>query len=137
VLSLPPSVRLFVATQPVDGRKGTDSLMILVRNALGEDPLSGHLYVFFSKRRDRVRIVYWDRSGFAMWTKRLEQGRFHARFRTQVQTLLCRHAGAASLKWINSSTSTATQPPQETKLRCSWVGYPLHEHAEVVFRGRG
>jgi transposase len=80
VLSLPPSVRLFVATQPVDGRKGADSLMILVRNALGEDPLSGHLYVFFSKRRDRVRIVYWDRSGFAMWTKRLEQGRFHASF---------------------------------------------------------
>lgn len=80
MLSLPPSVRLFVATQPVDGRKGADSLMILVRNALGEDPLSGHLYVFFSKRRDRVRIVYWDRNGFAMWTKRLEQGRFHARF---------------------------------------------------------
>lgn len=80
MLSLPPCVRLFVATQAVDGRKGADSLMVLVRNALGEDPLSGHLYVFFSKRRDRVRIVYWDRNGFAMWGKRLEQGRFHAHF---------------------------------------------------------
>jgi transposase len=76
VLSLPPSVRLFVATQPVDGRKGADSLMALVRDVLRQDPLSGHLFVFFSKRRDRVRLVYWDRNGFAMWTKRLEKGRF-------------------------------------------------------------
>ena len=76
MLSLPPSVRLFVATQPVDGRKGADSLMALVRDVLRQDPLSGHLFVFFSKRRDRVRVVYWDRNGFAMWTKRLEKGRF-------------------------------------------------------------
>lgn len=78
MLSLPPSVRLFVATQPIDGRKGADSLMVLVRDVLRLDPLSGHLFVFFSKRRDRVRIVYWDRNGFAMWTKRLELGRFRA-----------------------------------------------------------
>ena len=76
MLSLPPSVRLFVATQPVDGRKGADSLMALVRDVLQYDPLSGHLFVFFSKRRDRVRVVYWDRNCFAMWTKRLERGRF-------------------------------------------------------------
>lgn len=76
MLSLPPSVRVFVATQPVDGRKGADSLMAMVRDALGHDPLGGHLFVFFSRRFDRVRIVYWDRNGFAMWTKRLERGRF-------------------------------------------------------------
>ena len=80
MLSLPPSIRLFVATQPVDGRKGADSLMVMVRDVLREDPLSGHLFVFFSKRRDRVRIVYWDRNGFAMWTKRLEKGRFSPTF---------------------------------------------------------
>jgi transposase len=80
LLSLPPSVRLFVATQPVDGRKGADSLMVLVRDVLRQDPLSGHLFVFFSKRRDRVRVVYWDRNGFAMWTKRLEKGRFRPAF---------------------------------------------------------
>lgn len=79
MLSLPPSVRIFVATQPVDGRKGVDSLVAMVRSAFAHDPLSGHLYVFFSRRSDRVRIVYWDRNGFAMWTKRLEKGRFHAR----------------------------------------------------------
>jgi transposase len=80
VLTLPPSVRVFVATQPVDGRKGVDSLAAIVRSALGQDPLSGHLYVFFSRRCDRVRVVYWDRNGFAMWTKRLECGRFHPTF---------------------------------------------------------
>jgi transposase len=78
VLSLPPSVRLFLATEVVDGRKGADSLMALVKSAFQQDPLSGHLYVFFSRRRDRVRIVYWDRNGYAMWTKRLERGRFYA-----------------------------------------------------------
>jgi transposase len=80
VLSLPPSVRLYVATQPIDGRKGPDSLMALVRDELRHDPLSGHLFIFFSKRCDRVRIVYWDRNGFAMWTKRLEKGRFRPTF---------------------------------------------------------
>ena len=67
-------------TQPVDGRKGPDSLMTIVRDVFGEDPLGGHLFVFFSKRCDRVRIVYWDRNGFAMWTKRLEAGRFRPSF---------------------------------------------------------
>jgi transposase len=80
MLSLPPSVRVFVATQPIDGRKGADSLMAIVRDLLGHDPLSGHLYVFFSRRCDRVRIVYWDRNGIAMWSKRLERGRFRPAF---------------------------------------------------------
>lgn len=80
MLSLPPSVRLFVATQPVDGRKGADSLMVLVRDVFHHDPLSGHLFIFFSRRCDRVRVVYWDRSGFAMWSKRLERGRFRPTF---------------------------------------------------------
>jgi transposase len=80
MLSLPPSVRLFVATQPVDGRKGADSLMVIVRDVFGQDPLSGHLFIFFSKRCERIRVVYWDRNGFAMWTKRLESGRFRPSF---------------------------------------------------------
>jgi transposase len=73
---------LFVATQPVDGRKGADSLMVLVRDVFHHDPLSGHLFIFFSRRCDRVRVVYWDRNGFAMWSKRLERGRFKPTFST-------------------------------------------------------
>lgn len=80
MLRLPPSVRIFFATQPVDGRKGVDSLAAMVRSVFAHDPLTGHLYVFFSKRCDRVRVVYWDRNGFAMWTKRLEKNRFKPPF---------------------------------------------------------
>ena len=76
MLSLPPSVRIFVATQPVDGRKGIDSLATIIRSVFCHDVFEGHLYVFFSKRCDRVRVLYWDRNGFALWMKRLERGRF-------------------------------------------------------------
>jgi transposase len=69
-----------MATQPVDGRKGADSLMAMVREVFAHDPLSGHLFIFFSRRCERVRIVYWDRNGYAMWTKRLEQSRFRPSF---------------------------------------------------------
>ena len=80
MLSLPPSVRVFLATQPVDGRKGVDSLAAIVRSQFELDPLSGHLFVFFSKRANRAKVIYWDRNGFAMWTKRLEKDRFRAPF---------------------------------------------------------
>ena len=63
MLSLPPSVRLFLATQPIDGRKGADSLMVIVRDVFEQDLLSGHLFIFFSKRCDRVRVVYWELTG--------------------------------------------------------------------------
>lgn len=99
MLSLPPSVRLFVATQAVDGRKGVDSLIALVRSAFHEDPLGGHLFVFFSRRCDRVRIVYWDRNGFAMWMKRLEIGRFHPMFSPDGR-LSCTKMEAAELALI-------------------------------------
>ena len=99
MLSLPPSVRLFMATQPVDGRKGTDSLMAMVREVFGHDPLSGHLFIFFSRRCERVRVVYWDRNGYAMWTKRLERGRFRPAFDSDGQ-LGARSIEAAQLALI-------------------------------------
>jgi transposase len=78
MLTLPPAVRVFVATQPIDGRKGAYSLAAMVRSAFEHDPFAGNLYVFFTRRLDRVRVLYWDRNGFALWTKRLEKGRFRA-----------------------------------------------------------
>ena len=76
MLTFPPSVRVYVATQVVDGRKGAYSLAAMVRSVFEHDPLSGNLHVFFTRRLDGVRVLYWDRSGFALWTKRLEKGRY-------------------------------------------------------------
>jgi len=76
VLTLPPGARVFLATQRVDGRKGINGLSALVRSQFDLDPLSGQLFVFFSRRADRVRVLYWDRDGYVLTTKRLEIGRF-------------------------------------------------------------
>jgi transposase len=76
VLSLPLPVRIFLCTQPADMRKSFDGLALLVREFLGADPLSGHLFVFRSKRSDRVKLLYWDTDGLAIWYKRLEKGTF-------------------------------------------------------------
>ena len=76
MLSLPPSVRIFVAVKPVDLRKGFDGLSAATREVLKQDPLSGHLFVFINRRRNRAKILVWDRSGFWLLYKRLERGRF-------------------------------------------------------------
>jgi len=76
MLSLPASVRVFVAVAPADLRKGFDGLAQITRETITQDPLSGHFFVFANRRRDRVKILYWDRDGFAIWMKRLERGTF-------------------------------------------------------------
>src|SRR3989441_10533945 len=76
MLSLTLPGRVFLCTLPTDMRKSFDSLTGLVRQQLGQDPLSGHLFVFRSKRGDRVKLLYWDTDGLAIWYKRLEEGTF-------------------------------------------------------------
>ena len=71
-------VRIWLCTQPTDMRKSYDGLAAAVRQQLGEDPLSGALYVFINRRRTQMKILYFDRSGYCVWSQRLEQGRFHA-----------------------------------------------------------
>ena len=68
-------VKVFLASHPVDFRKGPDSLLALVRDA-GQDPFSGALYVFRARRADRIKIVWWDGSGVCLYTKRLEKSAF-------------------------------------------------------------
>ena len=73
----PPSgVRVLVATKPVDFRKGMNGLAALVKDDLRADPYSGVVYVFRSRRSDRVKLLYWDGTGVVLYAKRLEQGAF-------------------------------------------------------------
>lgn len=76
MLSVPGQVKIFLAAAPADLRKSFDSLAALVQEVLQLDPLSGHLFVFRSKRGDRLKLLYWDSDGYALWYKRLEQGQF-------------------------------------------------------------
>jgi transposase len=71
-----PSVRILVAAEPVDFRKGIDGLAAVVQEVLDRDPFCGDLFVFRAKRADRVKILAWDGSGICLYHKRLEEGRF-------------------------------------------------------------
>jgi transposase len=76
VISLPHAVRVFLHSSPTDLRKGFDALSGLVTSAFGQDPTCGHLFLFVNRRRDRLKMLYWDRDGLAIWYKRLEVGSF-------------------------------------------------------------
>ena len=69
-------VRIYLYGQPCDMRKSFTGLTALAKNAMGQDPLSGHLFVFVNRRGNYLKALYWDRSGFCIWAKRLERGNF-------------------------------------------------------------
>jgi transposase len=70
------SAKVYLATAPTDMRKGFDTLAAMVKQFLKHDPLSGHLFLFVGRGKDRLKILYWDSDGFAIWYKRLEEGTF-------------------------------------------------------------
>ena len=70
-------MRIWLYNKPTDMRKSYDGLSALVKSKLEEDPLSGHLFVFINRKRTQCKVLYFDRSGYCIWSKRLEQGQFH------------------------------------------------------------
>jgi transposase len=96
VLTLHPSVRIYVCTAPTDMRRGFDGLAQMAQDIVRQDPLSGHFFVFLNRRRDRVKILYWDHDGYAVWAKRLEAGTFRLPAATGPHLEL-RHAELAML----------------------------------------
>ena len=76
MLTLPPSVKIYVAAQPVDARKSFDGLAGLVEAEFGVSPMTGHLFVFLNRRGHVAQILFWDRNGFCIVKKRLEAGTF-------------------------------------------------------------
>lgn len=76
MLTLPALVRIYVAAEPVDLRRGFDGLAATTRSVIGADPLSGHVFVFLNRRRNRIKLLVWDRTGYVLLYKRLERGTF-------------------------------------------------------------
>ena len=76
LFSIPRQVKIFVALEPTDMRRGFDGLSGAVQQTLEQDPLSGHLFLFRNRRRDRVKILFWDGDGHALFYKRLARGTF-------------------------------------------------------------
>lgn len=76
MLSFPASIRIFIARDPVDFRKAHDGLLAIVRDQFGDDPFDGSVFLFLNRRRDRIKVLHWDRDGFWMHYKRLEKGTY-------------------------------------------------------------
>ncbi len=76
MITIPRSVRILIGSTPIDMRKSIDGLMSIVQEELRQDAYSGHLFVFVSRRADRVKILTWDKGGFLLLYKRLERGQF-------------------------------------------------------------
>lgn len=87
MIHLPGSARVYLCLTSCDMRKSFDSLHALVREHLELDAFAGHLFVFSSRPRDRVKILYWDREGFALWSKRLEEATYAMPSATEVTEL--------------------------------------------------
>jgi transposase len=76
VLSLSPTIQIFMAIEPVDLRKGFDGLSAAVQTVFDRNVLDGHLFLFLNRRRDRIKLLWWDRDGLALFYKRLERGTY-------------------------------------------------------------
>lgn len=76
MLTFPASVRIFICAEPVDLRRGFDRLAAAAREVVRQDPMSGHVFAFLNRRRNRVKLLLWDRSGYLLIYKRLSQGTF-------------------------------------------------------------
>lgn len=76
MIGLVHGLKIFICTEPTDMRRGFDGLSGMADGLMKQDPLSGNLLVFRNRNRDRLKILYWDRDGLAIWYKRLEKGTF-------------------------------------------------------------
>lgn len=96
MIALSNDVRVYLATGITDMRKSIDTLSILVAQQMELDPLSGHLFAFCNRKRDTLKILYWDRNGFCLWHKRLERDRF----RWPESSAEAQAIGPRELRWL-------------------------------------
>ena len=70
-------VQIWLYAQPTDMRRSFNGLSAMVKNVMGENPLSGHIFAFINRRQTQIKFLYFDRTGYCIWSKRLEEGRFN------------------------------------------------------------
>ena len=114
MLSLPTTVRIFAAVEPVDLRKGFNGLACQVQQVIAADPLSGHLFVFVNRRGNRIKVLFWTRNGYCILYKRLEQGRLHLPTRP-------RQGGSIVLEAAELSALLDGIDLRQATLRPAWV----------------
>ena len=112
------TVRVMMATKPVDFRKGAEGLAALVRETMKSDPFSGAVYVFRAKRADRVKLIYWDGTGVCLFAKRLKDGTFR---RPNVQDGVMRLSAAEFSALLEGLDWRRVHAARETRRRCSQV----------------
>ena len=114
MLTLPPTVRIYVAAAPVDMRKSFDGLAATTRGVLGADPLSGALFVYRNRAATLVKILWWDRAGWCLFAKRLERGTF--RWPAAAAEAASLSLEAAALTWLldGLDLQTVRRPPRWT-----------------------
>jgi transposase len=112
MLNLSELVRIYVCLTPTDMRKSFDSLAAVVREGLGYDPLSGHLFVFRSRRGDRIKLLWWDRDGLTLYYRRLEKGtfRFPASHDPHARSIEVSYQELSLLLWGIDPASVKRQP---------------------------
>ena len=98
MLALPLGVRVYLALGSTDMRKAVNGLSLVVESHLGQDALSGHLFVFCNRRRTIIKVLYWELNGFCLWQKRLEEERFRWP-ETEADVL---EVGPRELQWLLS-----------------------------------
>ena len=101
MLSLPSAVKIYLCKQPTDMRRSFDSLAMMVREIIKQNPLSGYVFVFCNKRGNSLKLLYWDGDGYAIWYKRLEKGTFNIPGDTSEDHRLAHHQLAMMLEGID------------------------------------
>jgi transposase len=133
MFGLSAAVRVYLATRPADMRKSIDVQAAMVSCGLALDPLSGHLFVFINRRRDRIKVLYWDRDGLAVWAKRLERGTFRVPQATAGRVEMTTAELAALLAGIDLNTARRrhryTRPL--TSVQNSEKFAPTNEHTSA------
>ena len=133
MLSFPAAIKVYLCTVPCDMRRSFDGLSMMAEHVIGCNPYAGHLLVFSNRRTDRVKILYWDRDGWAIWYKRLEAGTFQFPFAETGRKEIAAWELAVLIGRDRPKPRPAAVCPPSIRLEILECHY-LHKHVQHVRR---